>query len=51
MAQYTVRVELHKANSDDYENLHEYMEHEGFIHLGQIVFQIKSIVTAPELQQ
>ena len=31
MAQFTVRVELHKANSDDYENLHEYMEHEGFV--------------------
>jgi hypothetical protein len=31
VAQYTVRVELHKANSDDYENLHGYMEQEDFI--------------------
>lgn len=31
MARYTVRVELHKANSDDYETLHEYMKQEGFL--------------------
>ena len=31
MARYTVRVELHKADSDDYETLHEYMEEEGFL--------------------
>lgn len=30
MAQYTVRVELHRADSDDYESLHEYMGDEGF---------------------
>jgi hypothetical protein len=30
MAQYTVRVELHRANSDDYDLLHEYMGEEGF---------------------
>jgi hypothetical protein len=28
--EYTVRVELHKADSDDYDSLHEYMEEEGF---------------------
>ena len=31
MARYTVRVELHKADSDDYETLHECMEEEGFL--------------------
>jgi hypothetical protein len=31
MARYTVRVELHKADNDDYESLHEYMEEEGFL--------------------
>lgn len=30
MAQFTTRVELHKANSDDYDTLHEAMEGEGF---------------------
>ena len=30
MARYTVRVELHNADNDDYESLHEYMEEEGF---------------------
>ena len=31
VARYTVRVELHKANSDDYDNLHGFMEQEDFI--------------------
>jgi len=31
MARYTVRVELHRADSDDYDLLHEYMEAEGFL--------------------
>lgn len=30
MARYTVRVELHRADSDDYDLLHEFMEAEGF---------------------
>ncbi|OWO82435.1 DUF2622 domain-containing protein [Photorhabdus luminescens] len=30
MANFTVRVELHNANSSDYENLHEKMESAGF---------------------
>lgn len=30
MAKFTTRVELHKANSDDYDTLHEEMENEGF---------------------
>lgn len=30
MTNYTVRVELHDAESDDYENLHEEMRKEGF---------------------
>lgn len=30
MSRYTVRVELHRADSDDYDMLHEYMEDEGF---------------------
>ncbi len=30
MARYTVRVELHKADEDDYEDLHDYMQEEGF---------------------
>ena len=28
---YTVRVELHDADDDDYEDLHAYMEKEGFV--------------------
>jgi hypothetical protein len=31
MANFTVRVELHNANSKDYENLHAAMERRGFI--------------------
>jgi len=30
MAQFTVRVELHRANQDDYEALYSAMEDEGF---------------------
>ena len=30
MAQFMVRVELHEADEDDYETLHEAMEGEGF---------------------
>ncbi|WP_154912231.1 type V toxin-antitoxin system endoribonuclease antitoxin GhoS [Pseudomonas fluorescens] len=30
MKEFTVRVELHKAESDDYEQLHEKMESKGF---------------------
>lgn len=30
MALFTVRVELHNADSDDYENLHQRMEAAGF---------------------
>jgi len=30
MARYTVRVELHEANQNDYEDLHDYMQQEGF---------------------
>jgi Endoribonuclease GhoS len=30
MAQFTVRVELHRANQDDYDSLHSAMEEEGF---------------------
>lgn len=30
MASFTVRVELHDADWDDYERLHSYMEKEGF---------------------
>ena len=30
MATFTVRVELHKADSDDYETLHEKMEAKGY---------------------
>lgn len=30
MTNFTVRVELHNANSDDYEDLHEKMEGKGF---------------------
>jgi len=30
MAQFTVRVELHHADDDDYETLHSAMEDEGF---------------------
>lgn len=30
MTNYTVRVELHDADNDDYENLHEEMKKEGF---------------------
>lgn len=30
MAQFTVRVELHRANQDDYDILHAAMEEEGF---------------------
>jgi hypothetical protein len=29
-ANYTVRVELHDADGDDYEELHGYMQQEGF---------------------
>ncbi len=31
MTNYTVRVELHGANDDDYANLHAAMEYEGFV--------------------
>ena len=31
MAKFTVRVELHDADEDDYEKLHEYMEEAGFL--------------------
>jgi hypothetical protein len=31
MIKYTVRVELHDAEDDDYENLHEAMEKKGFV--------------------
>ena len=31
MARYTVRVELHDAAGDDYDDLHAYMEQEGFL--------------------
>ena len=31
MTGYTVRVELHDANDDDYANLHAAMEDEGFV--------------------
>ncbi|QIP56860.1 hypothetical protein [Hafnia alvei] len=30
MAKFTVRVELHKADSEDYESLHEKMEAKGY---------------------
>ena len=30
MARYTVRVELHSADQENYENLHDYMQEEGF---------------------
>lgn len=30
MAKFTTRVELHDADEDDYEDLHEYMASEGF---------------------
>ncbi len=30
MAKFITRVELHKADSDDYETLHEEMQNEGF---------------------
>ncbi|MBH2810150.1 type V toxin-antitoxin system endoribonuclease antitoxin GhoS [Serratia liquefaciens] len=30
MASFTVRVELHKADSEDYENLHEKMKAKGY---------------------
>ena len=30
MSQFTTRVELHNANYQDYQNLHSYMEAEGF---------------------
>jgi hypothetical protein len=30
MAEFTVRVELHRANQDDYDTLHSAMEEEGF---------------------
>ncbi|WP_115116577.1 hypothetical protein [Serratia marcescens] len=30
MASFTVRVELHKAEAEDYENLHEKMEAKGY---------------------
>ena len=33
MAQFTVRVELHQAQWDDYENLHSAMEQRGFSRL------------------
>jgi hypothetical protein len=33
MARFTVRVELHQANWDDYETLHAAMEREGFSRL------------------
>jgi hypothetical protein len=33
MAQYTVRVELHYADNDDYETLHSEMENAGFSRL------------------
>lgn len=31
MASFTVRVELHKADEDDYKNLHAEMEQRGFV--------------------
>lgn len=31
MTSYTVRVELHNADGDDYESLHAAMENEGFV--------------------
>jgi hypothetical protein len=31
MANFTVRVELHDADDDDYSSLHEAMEEEGFV--------------------
>ena len=31
VSRYTVRVELHRAGSDDYDLLHEFMEAEGFL--------------------
>ena len=31
MTRYTVRVELHDADDDDYESLHEAMEKKGFV--------------------
>jgi hypothetical protein len=31
MTNYTVRVELHNANDEDYSNLHAAMEDEGFV--------------------
>lgn len=31
MTSYTVRVELHGADDDDYANLHAAMEDEGFV--------------------
>ena len=31
MAKFTVRVELHHADEDDYEELHGYMEQQGFV--------------------
>ena len=31
MTKYSVRVEIHKADEDDYENLHEAMEKKGFV--------------------
>jgi hypothetical protein len=33
MAQFTVRVELHRADEDDYETLHDAMERRGFSRL------------------
>lgn len=30
MAKFTVRVELHDANSEDYDNLHKKMEAKGY---------------------
>ncbi len=32
MDRYTTRVELHEADEEDYETLHEAMEEEGFTH-------------------
>lgn len=31
MAKFTVRVELHDANSEDYDNLHKKMEAKGYL--------------------
>ncbi|WP_340611975.1 type V toxin-antitoxin system endoribonuclease antitoxin GhoS [Xenorhabdus bharatensis] len=42
-ANFTVRVELHNADSKDYENLHEKMENAGFertITAGGIVYRL-----------